>query len=659
MDKGKLKLRQGGRQMMRRRSGAMALWVLALSLILSSCATVLGPVRERDPEVARLLSALPKKETYPDAHVIYLVSESEEEVFAGGRSREVSRDVFLVVSERGKEYGNITIGFNARYEKVRLDYARTITPEGKVLPVRTNAVKVVTPYSDYPSYSDYKELTFSLPGVIEGAVIDYRIIRDADPVIEGTFSSQTLLQTSNPILLSRYKVTVPEGMNLKYHARGALKGIDSSPRVSQTARKKTYAWEYRDVPQILTEGDMPPFGEVAFDLRLTTLESWQVFGDWWSGKIQGKTEPSPSIRRKTEELTRGLRNPTEKAAALYDYVKREVRYVSLDFGKSGYEPEKASEVFENKYGDCKDKSTLLVSMLKAAGIESGYVLIPTTGRPALTPGFPYPFQFDHAIAAVKEGEGLRFLDPVAEEYGAESLPGYDQDREVLVFLGGKMAFGRTPLDSPERNATRTVQTIDMAADGSIRSKVTWSAGGNAEAGLRAIFRERSPVRIREYFEGVADGMAPGAKVAEYHFSDPADFQTPFAMDLAFSADEYGKPAGDMLILPYPGASFNCGRASKSERRYPILFNTRTERVSESELNVPEGLGAYYLPEAVTVSNPFFEFRSRFETRKNRIFHRAEMRRKTTRIPPEVYGDYRRDCKAVEKAQQKSLLFKRQ
>lgn len=635
-----------------------ALWALALSLFLSSCVSMSGPVRERDPEVARLLAGLPKKEAYPDAHVIYLVSESEEEVLEGGRSREVSRDVFLVVSERGKEYGNITIGFNARYETVRLDYARTITPEGKVLPVRANAVKVVTPYSDYPSYSDYKELTFSLPGVIEGAVVDYRTIRDASPVIEGTFSSQTLLQTSNPVLLSRYKVTAPEGLKVKYYARSALKGVDPSPRVSQSAGKKTYAWEYRNVPQILTEGDMPPFGEVAFGLYVTSLESWQAFGDWWSRKIMGKTEPSRAIREKTNELVRGLRSPAEKVAALYDYVKREVRYVSLDFGKSGYEPEKAQEVFENKYGDCKDKSTLLVSMLKAAGIESGYVLIPTTGRPALTPGFPYPFQFDHAIAVVKDGEGLRFLDPVAEEYGAESLPGYDQDREVLVFLDGKMAFGRTPLVGPERNVTRTFQTIDLEADGSICSKVAWSAGGNAEAGLRAIFRERSPVRIREYFEGVADGMAPGAKVVEYHFSDPADFQTPFVMDLAFSADDYGRPAGDMLILPYPGPIFGCARAAKSERRYPIVFNTRAAKVSETEVNVPEGLAAYYLPEATTVSNGFLEFDSRFETRGRRIFHRAEMRRKATRIPPEAYGDYRRDCKAIEKAQQKSLLFKR-
>lgn len=184
--------------MMKGRPGTKALWVLALSLLLSSCVSMSGPARERDPEVARLLAGLPKKEAYPDAHVIYLVSESEEEVFEGGRSREVSRDVFLVVSERGKEYGNITIGFNARYETVRLDYARTITPEGKVLPVRANAVKVVTPYSDYPSYSDYKELTFSLPGVIEGAVVDYRTIREASPSSKGPFRARPCCRRTTP-----------------------------------------------------------------------------------------------------------------------------------------------------------------------------------------------------------------------------------------------------------------------------------------------------------------------------------------------------------------------------------------------------------------------------------------------------------------------------
>ena len=129
-----------------------------------------------DNEVAQLIRNVPSAETYPDAGIINLLDEDIVEVFEDGRCRQTLHVVFKILNERGKDSADVEIGYNSRAEIASIIYARTITAEGKILPLIDNAIKVVTPYSSYPSYSDYKELTFSMPGVMVGSIIDYKVV---------------------------------------------------------------------------------------------------------------------------------------------------------------------------------------------------------------------------------------------------------------------------------------------------------------------------------------------------------------------------------------------------------------------------------------------------------------------------------------------------
>ena len=195
---------------------AILLCLLVISILASCTIDLVKTKRELDPEVSKLIQAVPLSGSYPDASIIYLLDEGIEEVFSDGRCSNTYHMVFKIVSERGKDYANCEIGYNSRTETVNLLYARTITPEGKIIPLKKNAIKVITPYSEYPSYSDYKELTFSMPAVGIDCVIDYKYVKKQKPHIEGEFSSYFFVQTYNPALLSRYKIITPEDMNLKY-----------------------------------------------------------------------------------------------------------------------------------------------------------------------------------------------------------------------------------------------------------------------------------------------------------------------------------------------------------------------------------------------------------------------------------------------------------
>ncbi len=105
--------------------------------------------------------------------------------------------------------------------------------------------------------------------------------------------------------------------------------------------------------------------------------------------------PPPEVRAKAAELTKGLDNDLDKVQALYDYVAKNFRYVSLSLGVGRYQPHAAGDVLHNQYGDCKDKHTLLASLLEAEGLHASSVLINSSRK--LDPDVPSPSQFDHVI----------------------------------------------------------------------------------------------------------------------------------------------------------------------------------------------------------------------------------------------------------------------
>jgi hypothetical protein len=636
--------------------------IILLSLLFFAFSCTLGHLRKEEPldeEVSQLIRSLPPADAYPNAAVIRILEEKSEEVFEDGRSRSTLHSLLKIVHEKGKTYANIKIGFNSLYEDASILYARTITPDGQILPLKRDAVKIINPYSGYPAYGDYKNLTFSLPGAAVGSVIDYKIvIEEKKPIIPGEYSGTFFFQRTDPVLVSRYKVTIPGEIDLNYLLVNQTDKTQSSPKIVHEGNRKIYLWEYKNIPQMIREDSTPPFDEIAFRILVTNMNSWDEFASWWRKLIDKKKDPTGAIKEKVISLTKNLTSIREKQESLFDYVKREVRYVSVDLGKSGFEPSTAPEVFENKYGDCKDKSTLLISMLRSAGIPAYYVLIPTNGIGNLIRDFPYPFQFNHCIVAIKDGEAYHFIDPVAQTHKFDYLPRSDQNRDVIIFEDHQIVFAKTPLPKAEGNAWETVQKVKIEKDGSIENEVKEFGSGDREAYYRSTFLGRSPIEIKESMESRVHGITPGTRLLEHSYSNPLNFKERFTIKIRYRSRGYCKSAGDLLIFELPEIWQGCSSIDKVERRYPLVQLTNSYDKNEAEFDIPEGYETYYLPEPVRVTNKHFEFHSTYRKEGEKIVYQGEFLEKAMRIPPDEYLAYQGYCQEVSKSFRREVLFRK-
>ena len=183
-----------------------------------------------------------------------------------------------------------------------------------------------------------------------------------------------------------------------------LKSPERKYDVRETADRRIYTWLIENfTPNRKREtSDEPEEINTQPDVQLSTFAGWQQVAHWYATLQGERVVVDDSVRKQAAELTRGVITPNEKTRRLYDYVARNIRYVSLSFGVGRLQPHTASEVLENGFGDCKDKHTLLEALLRAEGISSYPVLISPDRK--LDPDVPSPTQFDHEITAVRLGK---------------------------------------------------------------------------------------------------------------------------------------------------------------------------------------------------------------------------------------------------------------
>lgn len=339
-----------------------------------------------------------------------------------------------------QQLGQLIFGYSSATEKLEVDYVRVRKPGGQVVETPAANAQDFAPeiLREAPSYTDYRQRHISVVGLQPGDVLEYHtIIHVTAPLAPHQFWYEHAFPKQAVIQEDRLEIDIPKSRDVK------LKSPEHKYDVHEAGDRRIYTWVIRDVvPDRRREREEADESDDQADVQISTFADWQQVGHWYA-KLQGeRVVVDDSIRKKAAGLTRGATTPEEKTRRLYDYVGRNIRYVSLSFGVGRLQPHAASEVLQNGFGDCKDKHTLLEALLRAEGIQSSDV--------------PSPAQFDHEITAVRlsnnKDQDLTWLDTTAEvaPYGLILY----QLRNKQALIASADSYGglhRTPGDSPVKN----------------------------------------------------------------------------------------------------------------------------------------------------------------------------------------------------------------
>ena len=325
-----------------------------------------------------------------------------------------------------KQVAVLTVGFAAKSEKVQWEYARLTHRDGtKVETPVGEAQEVALPVTrEAPFYSDLKEMQLPLKDLRVGDRLEWKVkVTRTRAEAANEFWGQHYLINTGVVLEERVELRVPKQKtvnvwHLKLAPAETVEGAEKvyrwqASRLEPTVGEKAVAAAAVEKKRVRTAAEELDVREGRLaDIAWTTFANWAAVGEWYRGLSGARAVPDATVKAKVVELTTGKTTEQEKVHAVYAYVATQIHYIGVAFGVGRYQPHAADEVLGNQYGDCKDKHTLLASMLLTLGLQPDAVLIGQGIR--FNDAVPSPAAFNHLITRVNVAGKPVWLDTTAE-----------------------------------------------------------------------------------------------------------------------------------------------------------------------------------------------------------------------------------------------------
>ncbi len=544
---------------------------------------------------------------YPDTGALVLWEAVEVDIDEASKHIYSTRRVVKIFNENGYGLGEISIPYMRGRDDVTIHHARTLTPDGRIIELNpAEIIRDIPPPSAVEAglYVDARLMYFTMPEISPGCIIDYAYsTNNLGHVMQGEFWRQVYFQTSVPVQFYRFRAHIPKKKELHYvvkgtgpRATGKTSASVMEPTITENNYTRTYTFEARDVPPLREEYLMPAPQDLASNISISSLDSWDKLVTWYATLIREQDTITPEIEAKTEELLRGVWSREEKIRRLYEYVATQIRYLGFELGIWAIKPYPASAVLKEGRGDCKDKTTLLSTMLKHAGIASYPVLISAGDSREIVKEVPSLAYFNHMILAV-EGEKddeLLWLDATAETCAFGDFPASDQGRWTLIinpdFLERTSESGRHNLPaahtlanrlylfqkSPSLDAASNVKRVEtrvqVRKDLSVTVRQELTLTGSFNTKLRSRLSHLNTEEEQAEFLHEALELDERAKIEEFKISGLRELKRELKVALTWTCEEYLYAIGSQFVLELPLVKHPYAELlSEEQRTHPAVI----------------------------------------------------------------------------------------
>ncbi len=532
--------------------------------------------------------------------------------------------------------------------EVRKFQGSVTSPSGKSIKIKKKQIVDGATFASFELYSDSRHRSIQFPGVVPGSIVEHSYELAIRNLVY--LPSAVYLQDLVPIRVKTLAITTPASFPIRLTPRGGA----PEQSVEEDGDRVTRRWSVRNVPALKRDRGTPPTSdllpkiligpkEIVWGDHRVDAETWEGIGRFYWDLARDRMTPTPDVARRAHELTDGVHDALGKTRHIYEFVQGRVNYVSISLDIGGYQPHPSGDVLKYMYGDCKDKATLVIAMLRAVDLNGFPVLIRTRDAGLIdrdTPGL----NFNHAIVAVPTEEGYLFMDPTSEDTTFGDLPWQDQGVPVVVVNGdGRGELMETPLFAAERNRRHIVFDGRIDAAGVLQGEVTIEAWGQRQSNLAPLLEARAEDRE----EALADLMAwlsPGARLESQEVDPPESHGEPLRFTGSVTIPGYVTRAGTIEIVSPHVARFPdlTSVAAYSGRKQPLFFRYLFANTVETRMALPAGRTLKKIPEDLTLEGPGVKSTTEYELvregDRNVLIVRRSLEITRREIPVEEYGE---------------------
>jgi hypothetical protein len=649
---------------------------LLLAMLLCSAACAAAHAKDQMPDWVRAAAATTTPNIPADSDAVFLLEQTNYTVALDGTVVHRVRKVVRILRPQGRKYGDMFAYFNSK-SKIKSLHLWSIGPDGKEYAVKDNELTEVGLGEGFELYSDSRARGGRPPALDPGAVaaMEYE-------VVDRPYSNDILWFPGEgaPVVRETFEIDLPPGFTMNTVWKGKPK-----TQMQDLEHNKTL-WEVLDQPGFAVK-DPPPMAPNPYasasrmDLYYqgsgaggpygAMTADWQSIGEWFERLAKDRNKPDAAITAKARELVAGKTDFRDRVDAVASFVQSDIRYVAIEIAIGGMQPHAATDIFRARYGDCKDKATLLSAMLNAVGIRSTWVLVDTergmisSEAPSLRGNhmiaaieLPTDYKPENMYSIVTEKNGKRFLifDPTWEKTPFGHLERELQGSDALLVDGADSQTIRLPILKPEQNRVERKATFQLAADGSLEGTVTEDQMGDIARGRRYLALEDDKKRTD------ALDHALGVDLVSFHVSDvklqhASELERSLLFSYSVKADRFAQPMGALLAVRPRVLGREALQVDGRKRLVPIDLGMTREVHDDFTIALPAGYDVDELPPSVDLDLGFAAYRSSSKAENRSIHYTRTYTVRELTLPAERYPDVQKLARAIAGDEQRSAVLK--
>jgi transglutaminase-like putative cysteine protease len=651
------------------RATALAVLLLLGGVPVLSAAD-LPPGDKPAPDAFSRLSDAGCSDDHPGADHIIVLSEAVNKVKPSGVTYVDGYDLVKVLTVRGcRERSVLDWRYDPQSSYVEVSEVN-ILRDGERLPVDVTQVHDL-PAPQAAIYWRDRIKTLQLPRLKVGDGIEvvtfrkgftYALLQDGGgtaggseapdderyiPPMPGEYFDIVRFTESTPVIEKRYVLRLPAEKRL--HAEVYNGALYSS--VTYDTDFTTYAWWGLDLPALVHEPSQPDASDFVPKVVMATAESWEAKSRWFFDVNRDQFEVTPAIREKVDEILQeaGLTGADEekKAKALLHWVAQNIRYSGQTMGEGeGFTLHSGEMIFDQRSGVCKDIAGMLVTMMRAAGMDSYAAMTMAGSRIDEVPAD----QFNHCVTALRLDDGtFRMYDPTWVPYNNNIWSLLETEQHYLVGTPEGETLSRIRYSPPEESPLRVVHEAELDEDGTLSGTFRLEGSGAIDGRLRRMVSGTRKQDLAGRVARLLSAIGPGVQKVEVEHHRPDDFGGDMWVEFSYRLTGFARPVAGGLEFVSPamamavsdGSLFRGGSSAWPEQRETDLFLYFTQLVDLREtIELPGGmkLAATEAPDPVDETYAAFSAELAQKGRDLKITSRAEVRRR--QIPPDGYAGFR-------------------
>jgi hypothetical protein len=610
--------------------------------------------------------------TYPpETKAVILSDQSEYSILNPGEYIEHHRRVVRILRPDGREEGYLGV-YLEKQDKISFLRAWSMDQAGHQYELKDKDFAERSPYSS-ELYSDIRLRTAKAPAADPGSVIafEYEVHRHAwfDQL-------DWIFREENPVKESTFAINLPPGWEYK-----TAWAVASAVEPAKTGDNR-WQWTLHDIPVIEDEPHRPNMLSLAGRMEVTffspgggnvSFASWEALGSWYGGLTQDRRIATPEITAKVTQLTAGRTGFDGKVRALASFMQTDIRYMGIEIGIGGYQPHPAGDIFHARYGDCKDKATLLSTMLEQAGIHSDYVLI-NTHRGIVAPEAPSSF-FNHAILAIeipsgtnldgyysviKSAGGQQYLifDPTDEFTPVGNLRPALQGTYALLVTNKGGEVIQTPIQAPETSLLTRTGHFELNPDGTLDGEVSEDLTGNHASSFRAMMFEANQQQRTHLFEEQLNNSLQAASLESADIQQLDDLAKDVTVKLKFSSSRYGQVRGPLMLVRPRVLGEKSFVVERKERHYAFVMGGVTQESDTYEIEIPKDYVVDDIPEPTSIDSGFASYESKVIVDGSKLRYQRKLIIRQLEVPADKVPDLRKFEGIVGADEMAAVVLKR-